>query len=43
MESRGIRSVDHCVKELYNAQRIIEQNGSVDGMIHRYLLVAKKA
>ena len=35
-------SVDTHLDRLLNAQRILEQNGSIDGRIHRFLLVAKK-
>lgn len=35
-------SVENCFERLIEAQRILEQNGSVDGTIHRYLIVAKK-
>ena len=36
-------SVDTHLENLLNAQRILEENGSVDGRIHRFLLVARKA
>ena len=35
-------SVDTHLENLLNAQRILEENGSVDGSIHRFLLVAQK-
>lgn len=35
-------SVDACLDRLLNAQRILEQNGCIEGRIHRYLLVARK-
>lgn len=35
-------SVNQCFKELLRAQKILEKNGSVDGTIHRYLIVAQK-
>lgn len=35
-------SVEACRNRLLNAQRILEQNGSIEGRIHRFLLVAKK-
>lgn len=35
-------SVDACLDCLLNAQRILEQNGYIEGRIHRFLLVAKK-
>lgn len=35
-------SVENCFDRLIEAQRILEQNGCVDGTIHRYLIVAKK-
>ena len=35
-------SVDTHLDRLLNAQRILEQNGSIDGRIHRFLLVARK-
>lgn len=35
-------SVDGCLDKLLNAQRILEKRGSVDGSIHRFLLVARK-
>ena len=36
-------SVDHCKNSLLHAQQILEQNGCVEGRIHRFLLVARKA
>lgn len=35
-------SVDTCRDRLLNAQRILEQNGCIEGRIHRFLLVARK-
>lgn len=35
-------SVDTHIDGLLNAQRILEENGSIDGSIHRFLLVAQK-
>lgn len=35
-------SVDTHLENLMNIQRILEENGSIDGRIHRFLLVAKK-
>ncbi len=35
-------SVDDCRERLLDAQRILEQNGCIEGRIHRYLLVAAK-
>ena len=35
-------SVDKCLNELYTAQETLEKCGCVEGMIHRFLLVAKK-
>lgn len=35
-------SVDTHLENLLHAQRILEENGSIDGRIHRFLLVAKK-
>ena len=35
-------SVDTHLENLLNAQRILERNGSIDGSIHRFLLVAQK-
>ena len=35
-------SVDTHLENLLNAQRILEKNGSIDGSIHRFLLVARK-
>lgn len=35
-------SVDSCLENLYRAQEILEQNGCVEGQIHRFLIVAKK-
>lgn len=35
-------SVHSCRKQLYRAQDILEQNGVVEGTIHRYLVIAQK-
>lgn len=35
-------SVDTCFDRLLEAQRILEEQGKVEGTIHRYLLVARK-
>ena len=35
-------SVDTHVENLLSAQRILEEHGSVDGSIHRFLLVVRK-
>ena len=35
-------SVDTHLEHLLNAQRILEENGSIDGSVHRFLLVARK-
>lgn len=35
-------SVDNCLDRLYRAQELIEQNGFIEGTIHRYLIAAKK-
>ena len=35
-------TVNACLDRLMNAQRILEQNGCVEGKIHRFLLVAQK-
>ena len=35
-------SVDTHLDRLLNAQRLLEQNSSIDGRIHRFLLVARK-
>ena len=35
-------SVDTHLDKLLNAQKILEEHGSIDGSIHRFLLVAKK-
>ena len=35
-------SVDTHLENLLNAQRILEEHGSIDGRIHRFLLVAQK-
>lgn len=35
-------SVDTCLDELLNAQRILEENGCIEGKIHRFLLAARK-
>ena len=36
-------SVDRCKNSLLHAQQILEQNGCVEGRIHRFLLVARKS
>ena len=36
-------SVDDCLDRLRNAQEILEKSGSIDGRIHRFLLVAEKS
>ena len=35
-------SVENCLENLLNAQRILDEHGSIDGSIHRFLLVAQK-
>ena len=35
-------TVDRCLDGLQKAQRLIEQNGCVEGRIHRFLLIARK-
>lgn len=35
-------SVDKCLDNLLEAQKLLERDGYVEGMTHRYLLVAKK-
>lgn len=35
-------SVDRCFEHLLEMQKMIENKGSVEGTIHRYLIVAKK-
>lgn len=35
-------SVDRCFEQLLEMQKMIESRGSVEGTIHRYLIVAKK-
>ena len=35
-------SVDTCLNRLLNAQQILEQNGCIEGKIHRFLLVVRK-
>lgn len=35
-------SVDSCLEQLINAQKHLEENGSVDGTTHRFFLVAQK-
>ena len=35
-------SVDTHLENLLNAQKILEERGSIDGSIHRFLLVAQK-
>ena len=36
-------SVDYCKSSLLHAQRLLEQNGCIEGRIHRFLLVARKS
>ena len=36
-------SVDNCKNRLLYAQQILEQNGCIEGKIHRFLLVLRKA
>ena len=35
-------SVDSCLDQLLNAQKILEKNGCIQGRIHRFLLAAQK-
>lgn len=35
-------SVENCLDNLLNAQRLLDEHGSIDGSIHRFLLVAQK-
>ena len=35
-------SVDNCFDRLLDMQRRIDDNGSISGTIHRYLIVARK-
>lgn len=35
-------NVRDCLENLYHAQEILEEKGVIEGMIHRFLLVAKK-
>lgn len=35
-------SVDSCLNQLLNAQKILEKNGCIQGRIHRFLLAAQK-
>ena len=35
-------SVDSCLEQLTNAQKLLEENGSVSGTTHRFFLVAQK-
>lgn len=35
-------SVDRCFERLVEMQKVIDKRGSIEGMIHRYLIVAKK-
>ena len=35
-------SVDTHLDRLFEAQRVLEEHGSIDGSIHRFLLVAQK-
>jgi len=34
--------VDKCLNRLYAAQELLEEQGHIEGSIHRFLLVAKK-
>lgn len=36
-------SVERCYNNLLEAHKILEKNGSVDGTIHRYLIIARKS
>ena len=36
-------SVERCLDRLFQAQALLEQNGVIEGTIHRFLLVAQKA
>lgn len=36
-------SVDRCKDELLHAQELLEQNGVIEGRIHRFLLVCSKS
>lgn len=35
-------TVEKCLDKLYHAQEILEENGCVEGRIHRFLIIAKK-
>lgn len=35
-------NVKDCLENLYRAQELLEKNGVIEGMIHRFLLIAKK-
>ncbi|MBS5111321.1 MAG: methyltransferase domain-containing protein [Coprobacillus cateniformis] len=35
-------SVESCLENLYNAQRILEEKGVIEGKIHRFYIVARK-
>ena len=35
-------SVDKCFEQLLKMQRIIENQGKIEGTIHRYLIAARK-
>ena len=35
-------SVDKCFEQLLKMQEVIDQEGKIEGTIHRYLIVAKK-
>lgn len=35
-------SVDRCFEQLLAMQKVIEENGKIEGKIHRYLLVVRK-
>ena len=36
-------NVKDCLENLYNAQKVLEENGVIEGTIHRFLLAAGKA
>ena len=35
-------SVESCLENLYNAQKILEEKGVIEGKIHRFYIVARK-
>ncbi|MDO5100860.1 MAG: methyltransferase domain-containing protein [Eubacteriales bacterium] len=35
-------SVDKCLQQLYRAQEMIDQNGVIEGSIHRFYIIARK-